>query len=577
MTVRVEIRNGKIYIDAQYADKDLCKTLPGSRWDKDIRQWHLPLSWASCKQIRSTFGDRLEIGPELLKWAIDENEGRIKYSLKLRDALDTEGDEVHFSMQGLYPFQRAGAAFLGQARHALLGDDVGSGKTIQVLAAARFRKDYTLPALVVCPASVKRNWAREAQKWFPECTPYVIDGTAAKRNKLLDAAAKDSSALVIINFESVRLHSRLAPYGSIALTEKERTPGALNQIPFQLVVIDEAHRLQDPKAKQTRAVWSTGHNPTVRYRWALSGTPITNDPSSIWSILHFLDPNEWPGRTAFIDRYCLSTYNLWGGIEILGLNPNTKDEFFEILDPRFRRMPKEVVLTQLPPIVREVRDTPMSAKQRKAYEQMHERLISQLDDGTFLIASSPMTQITRLVQYAGSLIEDTGNGAYRRTGPSNKINALLEDLQDINEPVVVFAVSRQLIDLTSAELEKNKIVHSVIRGGQTADQRQAAIDAFQEGRVDVCLVVIAAGGTGVNLNRARIGIWMERPYSNVDHHQSIGRIHRIGSEKFDNVVVIDYVTPDSIEERIIEILETKKQTLEDVVRDADSIRKLLGE
>lgn len=241
-------------------------------------------------------------------------------------------------------------------------------------------------------------------------------------------------------------------------------------------------------------------------------------------------------------------------------------------------MPKSVVLPQLPPIVKEVRYTEMSTKQRKAYDQMADRQIAELESGNFLIARNPMSQIIRMVQYAGSMIEELadGSGNYRRIDPSNKIDQLLDDLEDIKEPVVVFAVSRQLIDMTSRRLEAKEIPHSIIKGGQSVDNRQNQIDAFQNGHVDVILVVIAAGGTGINLHRSRVGIWMERPFSNVDHEQSIGRIHRIGSEKFDSVVVIDYITPDSIEERIIEILETKKEYLEDVVRDKDAIRKLLG-
>lgn len=579
MSVRAEIRNNRIYIESQYSDRELAKALPGSRWDKDARLWHMPISWSACKQIRATFGDRLEIGPDLLLWAKNEVVSRVQPCLALRDALDNPGEEISWAMADLYPFQRAGAEFLYTAKRALLGDDVGSGKTIQVLAAARSQSEKALPAVVICPASVKRNWAREASRWFPECNPYVVEGTAAKRNKILGDALKDPKAFVIINFESVRLHSRLAPYGAIALSEKERTPGLLNQIPFKLAIVDEAHRLKDPKSKQTRACWAVGHGRTVEYRWALTGTPVTADPSTIWSILHFLDPDEWPGRTSFIDRYTLSAYNMWGGLEVLGLNPNTEAEFFEIFDPRFRRMPKEVVLPQLPPIVKETRYTEMSTKQKKAYDQMAERMIAELDDPqrSLLIAPNPMTQMTRLVQMAGSMLELSPDGvSYKRIDPSNKIDQLMEDLSDINEPVVVFAVSRQLIELTSARLEKAEIAHTVIKGGQSADTRQNAIDSFQSGRVDVCLVVIAAGGTGINLNRARLGIWMERPYSNVEHHQSIGRIHRIGSEKFDSVLVIDYITPDCIEERIIEILETKKEQLESVVRDKNAIRKLLG-
>src|ERR1700747_1645113 len=120
MTVKAEIYDGRIYVESQYSDRDLAKSLPGSRWNKDRRQWHMPLSWSSCKQLRSTFNERLEIGPELLKWAKDEVQYRVSPSLSLRDALDTEGDEVHYTMAGLYAFQRAGASFLYTAKNALL-------------------------------------------------------------------------------------------------------------------------------------------------------------------------------------------------------------------------------------------------------------------------------------------------------------------------------------------------------------------------------------------------------------------------------------------------------------------------
>src|SRR5690349_19780159 len=99
MTVRAEIHEGKIYLDAQYSDKEMCKNLPGSKWDKDRRQWYMRVTWSSCKQLRASFGDRLEIGPELLKWATDEYEGRIRYCLQLRDALDTPGDQIPLAME----------------------------------------------------------------------------------------------------------------------------------------------------------------------------------------------------------------------------------------------------------------------------------------------------------------------------------------------------------------------------------------------------------------------------------------------------------------------------------------------
>jgi SNF2 family DNA or RNA helicase len=570
--VKVEILNNRIYINSEMRDKELCKSIPGARFDRDHRMWHVPLSWAACKQLRGTFGNRLEIGEELIKWATQEVSERITPSMVLRDALTVSNSDG--LSPGLYPFQQAGTQFLITARHALLGDPMGAGKTIQVIAAARFLN--ALPMLVVCPNSMKRTWKREIEKWWPGIPVYVVEGTAAKRAKCFALAAKSPGA-VVINWESVRLHSRLAPYGSVTLSETEKTPKELNHIPFKLVVADEAHRMKDPKSKQTRAVWATAHAPTVDFRWALTGTPLTKAPDTLYPVLHFLSPTEWPGKTAYIDRYCMASFNAWGGLDIFGIKPDMESEFFSIFDPRFRRLPKEVILPDLPPITYERRDVEMNTKQRKAYDSMAESLFSETEDGSMLIARNPISQLTRLTQFASAYIEVTEDGA-RLSDPSCKLDQLMVDLDDYlsdDEGVVVFAQSRQLIRMASARLEKAGILHSVIEGGQTVETRQNVIDAFQEGKVSVILIVIAAGGVGLTLTRGRIGIFLQRSWSNVDQQQAIGRLHRIGAEHHESIVIIDYVTTGTIEEGQLEILAGKGEMLEEIVRDRTAIQRLL--
>lgn len=569
--VYCEIESNRIYITSQMTDREKCKQIPGCRWDKDKKMWHAPVSWATCKVLRSTFMDRLQIGPTLMEWAKLEVTERIAPSVALRDAL-TVSDPGGL-VAGLYSFQQAGAHFLITAKHALLGDPMGAGKTVQVIAAAQAVN--ALPMLVICPNSMKRTWGREVQKWWPGVPVYIVEGTAAKRAKIF-ADAADNPGVVIMNWESVRLHSRLAPYGSIALTDKEKEPKQLNQIPFKLVVADEAHRMKDPKSKQTRAVWAVGHNSTVMYRWAMSGTPLTNKPDTLWPILHFLNPNEWPGKTAYVDRYCLSSLNVWGGLEVFGINPNTAAEFYDIFDPRFRRMPKEIILPQLPPIVHETRHVEMTKKQADAYKAMVEDLCAVDSNGEMIVASNPISQLTRCTQFASAYLEVQDDGSARLCDPSCKLDLLMEDLEDISEPVVVFAVSRQLIDMASARLEKAGVRHSVVKGGQSNDQRQNAIDDFQNGKVDVILVVIAAGGVGITLTRSRIAIFLQRSWSNVDQQQAIGRVHRIGSEIHESVVVLDYVTQGTIEEGQLAVLAGKADSLEEIIRDKDAIRRLMN-
>lgn len=569
--VVAEIQDNRIYLESNYSDKDRIKTVPGARWDKSTSLWSVPLSWAACKQLRSTFGDRLVIGDDLMAWAKLEFQDRVAPSLSMRIQTDADGDAL---IEALYPFQRAGARFLLQAGSAILSDPVGAGKTLQSIAAVKAAKG--LPALVICPSSVQIAWKREVEKWWPGTPVHIVEGTAAQRGKVLQAALQEPG-VVIAKWEVVRLHSRLAPYGSIALSAAERQPGLMNQIPFKVVIADEAHRMKDPKSKQTRAAWAIAHGPTVQHRWALTGTPLTNAPDTMWPILHFVDSSEWPAKSQFIDRYCLHGFNPWGAIEVFGIKPEMEAEFFEIFDPRFRRMPKDIVLPQLPPIQRVRRCVDMGKAQAKAYSQMAQNLVALTPNGDMVIASNPISQLTRLVQYSSATCEIV-EGEVRLTDPSNKLDQLMIDLDDYlsdSEGVVVFAQSRQLIEMAAARLEKAKIKYAVIKGGQSSDERQYGIDAFQSGGVDVILVVVAAGGTGITLTRGRIAVFLQRSWSQVEMIQAEGRVHRIGSERHENVVIVDYISNGTIEEHQLDVLEGKSDRLEEIVRDKETIRRML--
>jgi SNF2 family DNA or RNA helicase len=138
-------------------------------------------------------------------------------------------------------------------------------------------------------------------------------------------------------------------------------------------------------------------------------------------------------------------------------------------------------------------------------------------------------------------------------------------------------VSRQLIDLVSAHLTKEGIEHGLITGAQDADQRQRSIDDFQSGRTKWILFTAQAGGVGVTLTAARRLVMLQRPWSLVDHKQALDRVHRIGSEIHDSVIITDYVTQDTIEERVIDALDTKSDNFEQIVRDKAKLLDMLKE
>ena len=238
-----------------------------------------------------------------------------------------------------------------------------------------------------------------------------------------------------------------------------------------------------------RALWAATGEADIRF--ALTGTPIANDVLDLWSILHWLSPEEWPSKTRWIDRMVNTMLNAFGGMMVLGIKPHMEKEFYDAVNPRMRRMLKSRVLPWLPEMMFERRDVEMSTKQKKAYEQMRDLMIAELESGEAITAPSALTQTIRLLQFASSyatttLDEATGELKTVLSDPSAKVDALIDDISNGdfgNDSVAVCAVSRQLIEILSAALTKEKIEHGLITGAQDEDKRQQAIDDFQSGKI----------------------------------------------------------------------------------------------
>ena len=501
----------------------------------------------------------------------------------------------------MYPFQEAGALFLAFAKKAMLLDSMGTGKTRQTIETLKLiwtMGDNPFPAIVVCPNNMTLTWKKEFERWWPGVECVVIGHEEGKKTKLGAVGRRkqiESPAHVkIINYESVRSHSRLAPYGSIRLrrcevcdptlvgmkgytqARCEHCKKELNQITWKTVIVDEAHRLKEPKTKQTRSCWALRTDETEQV-FALTGTAIANAPHDLYGALHLISPKEFPSRVKYIDRYTLTSFNIFGGMQVLGLREDTKKEFFDIVDPRMRRMPKEAVLPHLPKKTYSERYVAMPKKQGDAYRQMEQGLIAQVGEG-LAVAMNPLVQLTRLTQFASANAEITDEGEIRLAEPSNKIDALMDLLNDMgDDPLVVFAQSRQLIELAAKRLEKADISYELIVGGQTAEERERAKDNFQSGRVRVILCTIAAGGIGITLTRAATACFLQRSWSMVDNSQAEDRVHRIGSEIHDKVEIIDIISIGTLEERQRTMLGQKADRLEEVMRDKETLLRLLGE
>lgn len=588
-----ELEDGRIWFSSNYSERGLVRSLPGSKYDRKREQWYVEATWVACLTMRALFGTSLEIGAALEEWAWGES-CREEELRRLVGALDFNGAAYD---PRLFGYQKAGAEYLAFSKHAILGDEPGLGKTAQAISALKAMHESgedIFPILIICPNSIKRTWQDEFRIWWPDGPELqVVNGSAANRRKQLAADVGH-----IINWESVRLHSRIAGYGSIRLKACGKCGGQENPRPgeeykaevseakcelhsrelqaneYKTVIVDEAHRMKDPNAKQSRAVWSVLHS--AKYLYALTGTPIADNVGDIWSILHGIDPKAFPVRSKFLDTFATTRLNFFGGYEVLGLKPETKEVFHRILDSYLRRTPKSIALPQLPPrLPVQYRYVEMGPKQAKQYKQMRDGMLTLLDSGKPLAAADQLAKFTRLRQFALATGTEGPDGKVMLVDPSCKVDDLAEFVKDNPKPLVVAAEYRMPIDLAYKRLTEMGVKCGLITGAQTLDERHVTCQEFQAGRLDVVLMTMKAGGVGLTLTAADTIYFLERSASRLVNSQAEDRVYRIGSEVHDAVRTVICLTEGTIEDNREYQLAVKEGRFEEVIQDRERAKRML--
>ena len=552
-------------------------SIPGCRFaSKGANHWTVPARYAQVVSVGKQYS---------LHWtqpAIDRFTPimeTVQACMRLRETGLLPEEEQHIvellAQHGVRPKpgQPAAMVQLATAGGAALFSEMGSGKSLVVAGTLKLYK--ITPALIVCPPSVLYNWRNELARFGIEST--IIDGTPAQKRKLMETLDLDVTPVVICSYGVAKKLTRLARYGSTALKRCNPCGGHhdipedrcevherfLNTIKWGAVIVDEAHRIRDPHTANTRAVWHLAEH--APYRWFLTGTPIESNAKEFWSILHAIDPVEHPSSSKYQDRYLLTSQTFWGETEIIGLHPGTKAEFDEVTRWRWRRDTK----VGMPETVYEVRTTQLSPKALKAYRQMEKQLMAEVGmadsgDTTVLLAANHMVKYGRLLQIANATCEIEADGSVIMSDPSDKLDLFMDTIEDHPEPVIAWFASVKLLKLASARLDKKGIKHVVIHGETAPTAREAAVQAFQNGDVDLILLNPAAGGEGITLTRARVSIWVMRPASSIQNSQADERNNRYGVQH-DELLCIDLIAEGTIEEHALSRLYTKKSALQEVV------------
>jgi SNF2 family DNA or RNA helicase len=501
----------------------------------------------------------------------------------------------------LLPFQRGGAQWLHVTGRAILEDPQGNGKTPQVIRALQLRRGHEGPdewhALVIANGVACRNWVRELHRWAPELRVKLVTGTATARRKVL--LDEDRADVYVIPWPDVRLHTRLANYPGQAFVKCDEHGGStgktaamcevhlkeLNGYTWDVVVADEAHRMKDARSKQTRAAWYLAHK--AECFWPVTGTPVADNVGDIWPVLHGIDPRAFPSRSRYLDMFARKEYGWHGGAEILGLRPDTEAAFHAIVQPYVRRIPKEIGRAQLGqayqgrlPVAFRYPD--MAPAQRKVYEQMRKSALAELASST-VVPDNTVVKFGRMCQMAASAIETSdGEDAQgftvqkvKMVAPSHKAADLLDFLadEDPDEKVVAYMNSPQLLAICEEKLTEHKVSHVKISGGMAEWQQDESVQAFQEGKARVCLIT-RAGTESITLTAASTMLFLQPNPSFLQTDQAIGRVDRIGQRY--PVRVIYSITPETVEERLFELSQSKEERADQVTRDADLMRWILG-
>ncbi|MEC0334234.1 DEAD/DEAH box helicase, partial [Paenibacillus macerans] len=445
----------------------------------------------------------------------------------------------------LRPYQERGYQWLAAMRElgfgALLADDMGLGKTVQVISVLLDNASRGGgQSLIVCPTSLLGNWQRELSRFAPKLRLYVHHGSGRCHGERFVAACRGCDVILT----TYQLAGRDA--------------GELRALEWGTVVLDEAQYIKNFGTKQAQSVMKL----SAVHRIAMTGTPVENRLSELWSIFHFLNPGYLGSHASFRARYQAGSGEQTG--ELQKLRRLVAPFMLRRLksDPDIRKdLPEKIELKSY---------CPLSAEQVRLYRSVTEELMANIGrrDGIArkgLVLSS-LTRLKQICDHPDLVAERAraGNPALR-SGKLERLGDLLDIITDSGEAALIFTQYVRMGELLQEILadrygERPFFLH----GGVAKADRDRMVRLFQEGGGSPLFVLsLKAGGVGLNLTRANHVVHYDRWWNPAVENQATDRVFRIGQEK--NVEVHKLICQGTLEERIDELIERKKALSEQVV------------
>ncbi len=460
------------------------------------------------------------------------------------------------ALQGeLRPYQRYGYSWLQfhlrWGLGACLADDMGLGKTIQTIALLLHEQEtlgeLPAPALLIAPTSVVTNWAREINRFAPSLRAYVHRGGERLHGDEFHQAIRDQH-IVLTSYPVARLDAE-----------------ALQAVNWMAVILDEAQNIKNPSAKQTQVIRKLN----AGFRIALTGTPVENRLSELWSIMHFLNPGYLGSQAQFRQQFALpiERYNDKAAVQQLR----------QLTTPFILRRVKTdpSVISDLPEKVETKEYCSLTEEQATLYQAVVQDAMQRIEteDGIQRrgLVLSMLMQLKQIcnhpVQYLHQAGKDSAGGALEgRSGKLERMGELLEELLAEGERALIFTQFAEMGALLANYLPTALgTAVQFLHGSTPAKTRDQMVKRFQEEdqAPSIFILSLKAGGTGLNLTRASHVFHYDRWWNPAVEDQATDRAFRIGQKR--NVQVHKFVVTGSLEEKIDDMLQNKKGLAQAVV------------
>lgn len=446
----------------------------------------------------------------------------------------------------LRPYQKAGLSWLAFLHRyglgACLADDMGLGKTIQTIALLLHKRNGRphKPALLICPMSVVSNWQHEVARFAPSLRVMVHHG--GKRAKEDFAGLANQHDLVITSFA-------LLP----------RDEKHLAGVQWGDVIVDEAQNIKNPDTKQARAVRTL----PAQNRLALTGTPVENRLSELWSILHFLNPGYLGTKSEFQERFARPIER--------AEDSDAASRLKSLVGPFILRRVKTdpSVIADLPAKNEMKVFCPLTKEQATLYEAVVRDSLRQIEEAEGIarrgIVLATLMKLKQVCNHPAQLLKD-GSTIDGRSGKLARLTEMMDEVRQSGEHALIFTQFADMGRMLKSHLEAS-IGDDVLflHGGTARKARDAMIDRFQHDPYAPSAFVLSlkAGGTGLNLTRASQVFHFDRWWNPAVEDQATDRAFRIGQTR--NVQVYKFLCTGTMEERIDEMIERKKALSEAIV------------